>query len=184
MPAQNITGVKEVLKELKELEDGSLKALRRDIRKYLSDDISAANEAVRSDQYEMIFGVKRPGMFHNGRTSFELPTIRVGVRPRSKGGIISIDAKSPPGKAGYEILEKAGARTDGTKATGRAMIAMLRRHFPPLKAGRFVFKSLLGRKGLIEQDVKFIIEQYSDKVNARLSSGTGFEITSKAGQIL
>lgn len=181
--AQRITGVKATLKELKELEDGTLNALRRDIRKYLADDISNAYRYVQESEYKMVFGVRNAGMFHPGRTGFQTPTIKVGIRPRSKYGIVSIVATPPANGVGYEIMEKAGSKSSGYSKQGRAMIAMLQKTFPPNKAGRFVFASLLKRKKQIETDIALIIETYSRRVNARLSKGTELDIISKVGDI-
>lgn len=183
MTGQQITGVKEALKELKDLEDGTINALRRNIRKYLADDIAAAYRYVQETEYSMVFGVNRAGMFHNGRTGYSTPNIKTSIRPKSRNAIVSIDGVNTNSHFGYEIMEKAGSRSSGRTASGRAMIGMLQKHFPPNKAGRFLFAAVQRRLGLISKDVAWIIEQYADKVNARLSSGSELTIISKAGQI-
>lgn len=184
MAGQQISGVKEVLKELKELENGAINALRKDIRKYLADDVAAAYRYVQESEYQMVFGVRNAGMFHKGRTGFSTPQVKIGIRPRAKHGIVSFVAESPNKTAGYEILEKAGSRSGGVTSQGRALIGMLRRHFPPNKAGRFVFAAVQARLPLITKDVAFIIEQYADQVSSRLSSGADLKFIGRAGDIL
>lgn len=184
MAGQQISGVKEVLSELKDLENGALNALRRDIRKYLADDVAYAYRSVQEDEYEMLFGIRNAGMFHSGRTGFSLPQIKVSIRPRARYGIVSITADGTGGQAGYNILEKAGVRTNGNSAQGRALIGTLRKKFPPNKGGRFVYHAIQKRIRFISADVAFIIEQYSDQVNARLGSGKDLEFISKSGSIL
>jgi hypothetical protein len=183
MAGVKVTGVKEVLKELKELEDGSINELRREIRKYLADDISAAYRYVQASEYSMVFGVQNAGMFHNGRTGFSTPTIKTAVRPRSRSSIISINATGTNGKFGYDILEKAGSRTMGKTASGRALIGMLQKHFPPNKAGRFVFAAIQKRLRYISMDIKLILDRYSDKVNSRIGSGAGMGTVGRAGDL-
>lgn len=184
MAGQQVTGVKEVLKELKGLENGAINALRKDIRKYLADDVSSAYRYVQETEYAMVFGVRNAGMFHGGRTGYSTPQVKISIRPAARNAIVSFTADSTDKTAGYEILEKAGARSNGSSPQGRALIGMLRKHFPPNKAGRFVFAAVQKRLPLISKDVAFIIEQYADQVNARLSSGAELKFIGRAGDIL
>jgi hypothetical protein len=71
----------------------------------------------------------------------------------------------------------------GKTASGRALIGMLQKHFPPNKAGRFVFAAIQKRLRYINADVKMIIDRYSKKVNSRLGSGAGIGTIGRAGDL-
>lgn len=182
--AQRITGVKAVLKELKDLENGAINKLRREIRARLKDDLAYAARYTQQSEYEMVFGVRNAGMFHKGRTGWSTPAISTSIRPASPKSIVSITGIGQNKQAGYEILEKAGSRSSGSSKSGRALITMLQKHFPPNKAGRFVYAAVQKRIRFITADVAFIIESYSDQVNARLSKGTGLDFVSRSGDII
>lgn len=182
--AERITGVKQVLKELKDLENGAINKLRREIRTRLADDLAYAARYTKQSEYEMVFGVRNAGMFHQGPKGWSTPTIRTSIRPASPKSVISITATGQKGLAGYEILEKAGSRSSGSSKSGKALITMLQKHFPPNKSGRFVYAAIQKRLRFITADVKFIIESYADQVNGRLSKGTSIDIVTRSGDII
>lgn len=182
--AQRITGVKEVLKELKDLENGAINKLRREIRTRLSDDLAYAARYTRQSEYEMVFGVRNAGMFHSGRTGWSTPSIKTSIRPASRSSIISITGTGENKQAGYEILEKAGSRSSGSSKSGKALIAMLQKHFPPNKAGRFVYAAIQKRLRFIQADIAFIIDSYADQVNARLDKSNALDFVTRSGDII
>ena len=160
-------GLREALKELKQLDENAIKDLRANLRTGLG---PAATAIAGSVQVEAPLS----GMNNKGRLGWSAVRNSVSFTPgkSKKSGnsflaTIKITGKSK--KGGFEMAELAGSRTKGVTASGRAMIRGLNARYPMIKrGGRFTYAKFRELRPQIEKLAIKILKQTTDKVNKRL----------------
>jgi hypothetical protein len=107
-------------------------------------------------------------VFSNGRTGWTQPTIKSYVASsRYARSIIGIEATGKNAQYGYDIMDKAGLNGYESKQ-GQALIAMLNNRLKTQKPTRMLYRALMRELPNLTNDVKFILENYADRITAKL----------------
>jgi hypothetical protein len=104
-----IQGVKETLQLLDAVQPGSIKELRKDIRRIAEPAVSA----IRSN---LPATAPLSGMTHHGRTRFAGAKVRAELQTRESrstntSALVRLSVDSPKDAAGFQIVDMAGRRT-------------------------------------------------------------------------
>jgi hypothetical protein len=178
-----LVGAEKVLMALKELPDGSLKALKADLRKETASEVSAIRGQVRSmkaaltDARSTSTG-KPIQMFHNGRTGWKSDRITLWANPKAKSGQAVIGLKNSD--VGMKIAEFAGTRSGGKgsgrdrlgrrlNGQGQAFISMLQRRVPPGYGGRFLYHAAVKQMPKLRRKTLTILTKYADRVSRKIN---------------
>jgi hypothetical protein len=165
-------GLAEALNTLGKVDKGTLNALRKDMRKKANPYLASVRSFIRGSESLLRAAGSSSGkpaqVFHNGRTGFTQPNVKTYVATgRYARSIIGIEATGKNGKYGYDILDKAGTRGYNTKQ-GQALIAMVDNRLKTQKPTRMLYRALVRELPDLTRDMVFIIESYSDQLNAKL----------------
>lgn len=167
---KRITGVREVTRALRNVEPESLKDLKKEIQSEIQPSLKGVRSFIQGAE-DRLKQVRNVGVFHNGRTGWSGATVRLSFTPsKHKGSILSIVATGKNKQAGYDIAEIAGRYTEGSTPQGKAYVGMLRKTFPPGKAGRFAYRAVVSRLPEIRKNVQKILDKYGRKVSIRIES--------------
>ena len=106
-----ITGVKETLQLLDAVQPGSIKELRKDVRRI-------AEPAVTAIRSNLPATAPLSGMTHYGRTRYAGAKVRAEVQTRDSrssntSSLIRLSVESPKDAAGLEIADMAGRKSQG-----------------------------------------------------------------------
>ena len=106
-----ITGVKETLQLLDAVQPGSIKELRKDVRRI-------AEPAVTAIRSNLPPTAPLSGMTHYGRTRYAGAMVKAEVQTRDSrtnntSSLIRLSVQSPGDAAGLEIADMAGRKTQG-----------------------------------------------------------------------
>ncbi len=106
-----ITGVKETLQLLDAVQPGSIKELRKDVRRI-------AEPAVTAIRSNLPATAPLSGMMHYGRTRYAGAKVKAEVQTRDSkfnntSSLIRLSVQSPGDAAGLEIADMAGRKTQG-----------------------------------------------------------------------
>ena len=106
-----ITGVKETLQLLDAVQPGSIKELRKDVRRI-------AEPAVTAIRSNLPATAPLSGMTHYGRTRYAGAKVKAEVQTRENranntSSLIRLSVQSPGDAAGLEIADMAGRKTQG-----------------------------------------------------------------------
>lgn len=167
-----ITGLREVVRELKQVEPESYKALRRDLRRAANPYIKNIKAYIKGAEQRLqapgMSSGKGMGVFHNGRTGWSFPTVSLNFSPsKYKGSVLSITATGRNKQYGYDILEKAGVNALSGK--GADMVEAVNRRLGTQKPGRMAFRRIVQELPKIRSDMQLILEAYMDVVSRRIS---------------
>ena len=161
----DVEGVAETLAAIRKIEPDSLKALRRDIK--TDPGVSAAISSIESEipVVSPLSGMTK----HNGETSYQLPRVTASLRSprrtmsRAESSLVTLVASPPKGAFGFLLVDMAGRGSTGRTASGRAMIANLRK-----KASRYVYPGFEKREKNVADGVKRILDKYAGQLNIKL----------------
>ena len=182
MAKSGLSGSADTIRILKEVEP----ELFKEMKKRLTSEINPIVKPIQSEinsQITQALRDKMPGMFHNGRSSWNGATLstRVATRPKE---LIFINAAGSGGKVGFDYAELAGIRRrparrqsrsytvngqprrHAVNGQGDAFISKLSREFG--KPGRFAWIRVLRRKPLIEEKTQAITDAFGVKLSRRL----------------
>ena len=106
-----ITGVKETLRLLDAVQPGSIKELRKDVRRI-------AEPAVTAIRSNLPATAPLSGMTHYGRTRYAGAKVRAELQLRDSkttntSSLVRLSVESPKDAAGLEIADMAGRRSQG-----------------------------------------------------------------------
>ena len=106
-----IKGVKETLQLLEAVQPGSIKELRKDVRRI-------ADPAVSAIRSNLPATAPLSGMTHYGRTRFAGAKVRAELQTRDNrssntSSLVRLSVESPKDAAGLEIADMAGRKTQG-----------------------------------------------------------------------
>jgi hypothetical protein len=106
-----ITGIKETLQLLDAVQPGSIKELRKDVRRI-------AEPAVTAIRSNLPATAPLSGMTHYGRTRYAGAKVKAEVQTRENranntSSLIRLSVQSPGDAAGLEIADMAGRKTQG-----------------------------------------------------------------------
>ena len=106
-----ITGVKKTLQLLDDLQPGSIRELRKDIRRI-------AAPAVTAIKSNLPVTAPLSGMTHYGRTRYAGATVKAELQTRDSkfsntSSLVRLSVQSPGDAAGLEIADMAGRKTQG-----------------------------------------------------------------------
>lgn len=168
MLSMQVTGIAEVVKTLKTIDNDLVKQARKDLRtgaKPVADAVrnNIPNEAPLS------------GMVHNGRTAWKPSGVKVTVKTnfskkaeRKGTSLVSIVAgaqgKNSQGAAAFQIADMAGRKRRGNTASGRAMIRKLN---ASSRASRYVYPAALRQLPYVEDVVRGTIRKLQKEYTNR-----------------
>lgn len=180
-----VTGAKETIAALKQMDEGAVKKLRQEIKGVMQTEISTIVSGIPA------FAPIR-GMAHNGRTKWKRPKGNVSFTPGSVRGfggkgfspLVTLTFTGGTNSVGFDMAELAGIRRnpprgrskiagstangtqrgDGSHANngqGDAFISKLE-EVRPIKgrAGRFAFDLFLRRKPIIQRKAIDFVDKY------------------------
>ena len=106
-----ITGVKKTLQLLDDLQPGSIRELRKDIRRI-------AGPALTAIKSNLPTTAPLSGMTHYGRTRYAGATVKAELQTRDSkfsntSSLVRLSVQSPGDAAGLEIADMAGRKTQG-----------------------------------------------------------------------
>ena len=106
-----ITGVKETLQLLDAVQPGSIRELRKDIRRI-------AGPAITAIKSNLPATTPLSGMIHTGRTRYAGAAVKAEVQTRDSkisntSSLVRISVQSPEDAAGLEIADMAGRKSQG-----------------------------------------------------------------------
>ena len=106
-----ITGVKKTLQLLDDLQPGSIRELRKDVRRI-------AAPAVTAIKSNLPVTAPLSGMTHYGRTRYAGATVKAELQTRDSkfsntSSLVRLSVQSPGDAAGLEIADMAGRKTQG-----------------------------------------------------------------------
>jgi hypothetical protein len=158
--------LRQALKELKDLEENSIKDLRQDLRTKISPLAKQVSASIPVEPPLSGFG-------NNGATGWSRVRPSVSFTPgrsRKTGyHLISIRVNPQGKKRGVYIAELAGSRSGGKTAQGRAMIRNLNADSQMKgKGGRFAYKKFRLLRPDAVQIATRILQQTVKKVNKKL----------------
>lgn len=182
MAKSGLSGSSEAMKLLKEFEPGLFKELGKQLRTQLNPIIKPIESEINSAITQEMAS-KMPGMFHNGRSSWNGATLnaRVSVKPAD---LITVTATGRSRAVGFDYAELAGIQRRAPRPVSRAYTrdgqprkhrvngqglafnAKLGREFG--KPGRFAWIRVLKRKPEIEARVEDIANTFGVKLSRRL----------------
>lgn len=162
-PSINAQGLKEAIKELKELEPNVIKDLRTDLRSQLG---GMAKQIASS-----VATAPLSGFNNNGATAWSISRGTVGFTPGKKGTSLASIRITPAGKKrGVYIAELAGSRSSGVTSQGRALIRNLNaRKAMKGKGGRFAFDKFRTLRPEAVSIATKIVNDRVTKVNKKLA---------------
>jgi hypothetical protein len=179
-----VRGAREVLQELRQYEPELFKELKKNMRTDINPIIKPIESQINSAVTSQLRGVRKAGMFHDGRSRWDGVTLSTRVGTGLKQ-LVWIQGKGKSSSVGFEYAELAGIRrrpprpvSKGWNETGigwRSYIvngqgdAFIRMLSSFGKPGRFLWKRVITRRREIEGKVLDIAENYNVKVNRKLS---------------
>ena len=176
MPAQfsiREADLRNVLRELRQLDPNLRKQLQKDMKSDLSPVLNRLIKSVPNESPLSGFATRssRGTAFNWGAVRGNVLT-PLGKRAKKPGfvPVVSMKIRSR-GKtnAGFEIMELAGSKTQGKTPQGRAMISALNARFPIRQGlGRFVIPEAKDEAPEVLRIAKGIIERYVALVNRRI----------------
>ena len=177
-----ITGIAEVVKTLKNIDNDLVKRARKDLRtgaKPVADAIkqNIPSESPLQGKSGSTSGTR--GMIHNGRTGWNPAGVKVTVRTdfskkaEKKGyklvsivaGIKGNRGQSAQGNAAFQIADQAGRSRGGKTKSGRAMIRKLNSQS---RASRYVYPAGLRELPYVQDVVRGTIRKMQNDYNRKL----------------
>lgn len=173
-----VIGAERVLQALRELPDGALQSLKKELRREAASELTAIRGKVRSMRQELVDSRstttgKPIQMFHNGRTGWKSSRISVWANPKAKNGQAVIGLRN--NDVGMKIAEFAGSRTKGRASgvdrlgrringQGKAYIEMLQGRVPPGYAGRFLYHAAIKQMPKLRRKTLKVLDTYAQIV--------------------
>jgi hypothetical protein len=186
--ALEIKGARQTLQALKTYEPELFKELRKEMRSEINPIIKPIESQINSQITSQLRGVRRSGMFHDGRSRWEgmTATVRAGTGAKQ---LVWIQGNGKASSVGFEYAELAGIRrrpprpvSKGWNETGvgyhsyivngqgDAFIRMLSSFGKP---GRFLFARVIKRRKEIERSVLKVSEKLDLKITNKLRRSIG-----------
>jgi hypothetical protein len=167
-----ITGIAEVVKTLKTIDNDLVKRARKDLRTGAKPVADAIKQNIPSES-------PLRGMIHNGRTAWNPAGVKVAVRTNfstkaeKKGyklvsivaGIKGNRGQSAQGNAAFQIADQAGRSRGGKTKSGRAMIRKLNSQS---RASRYVYPAGLRELPYVQDVVRGTIRKMQNDYNRKL----------------
>jgi hypothetical protein len=164
-----VTGMAEVVRVLKDIDNDIVKQARRDLR-------TAAQPMVRAIKSNIPSESPLIGMQHAGRTGWDSSAVKVTTRTNfskkaEKKGfqlvsvVVGTRGKSVRGSAAFQIADMSGKTSSGNTRSGKAMIRKLN---TINRASRFVYPVALRELPTIEKSVRDTIRKLQNDYNKRL----------------
>ena len=169
MLSMQLTGLAEVAKTLKTLDNDLIKRARKDLRTGARPVADAVKQNIPSEaplQGASGSTSATRGMIHNGRTAWNPAAVKVTVRTnftkkaeRKGYSLVSIVAgakgKYAQGSAAFQIADMAGRKARGKTRSGQAMIRKLNSSG---KASRFIYP-------IVERELPYIADVMRGTIN-------------------
>jgi hypothetical protein len=175
MPAEftiKKTDIKNVLKELRELDPNLVKELRVEMRSALKPTVTKLAGGI--PPVSPLSGFASPSakgtryFWTKVRGTTKTPLGKRGKKPGTSP-VVSMSFKSTGKPAGFEIMELAGSRSSGLTPQGRNMISALNRIAPIQKGlGRFLIPNAKNEIDNVVKVARKIVDNYAAKVNRRI----------------
>ena len=191
-PTIRVEGLERVLKELKDVQPDSIKAIRKDIRKVVA--MTGVVSAIKSKAPPV---APLSGMSHSGPTRWGgVKRVSTNVLPRTSAmtkksvPLVRLAATGGSDALGFDYAELAGIRrrpprarskirgtsTRGTQkgdgsiaqnGQGDNFIKMLEERNGK-KPGRYAYRALQSARGKISQGIQVVLDSYAKSVNRKL----------------
>ena len=179
MLSVRVTGLAEVAKTLRSMDNDLIKKARQDLRTGAKPVATAVKAAIPTQsplQGKAGAGSPTRGMIHNGRTGWQPSGVKVTVKTnfskkaeRKGTSLVSIVAgaqgKNSQGSAAFQIADMAGRKRNGNTASGRAMIRKLNSSG---KASRYVYPAALRELPYVQDVVRGTIRKLTADYNRKL----------------
>jgi hypothetical protein len=168
IPSVSATGIREAVKELKQVDPTLLKDLRKDLRAKVGPLAKQVADAVPTQPPLSGMGNPVPTGWSPVR-----PTISFtpGASRKTGNHLVSIRVNPVPakGRRGLYIGELAGSRSSGSTARGRRLINVLNQRFPMTgKGGRFAYSKFRTLRPDAVALAKSIVSSTVAKINRKL----------------
>jgi len=166
MQKTQVYGVQQTIATLKTVEPELIKLARKDMRR-AAEPIASSIESYIPNEAPL------SGMVHNGRTSWKPNNVRARVRTdftkrafKREESLVKIvvgGKKGTTGAAGLQIGDMAGRKSQGKKASGRAMIQKMKG-----KPSRFVWRAAMMKLPEVQASVMHSFDKLSKEINQKL----------------
>lgn len=169
MLSMQLTGLHEVAKTLKTLDNDLIKRARKDLRTGARPVADAVKQNIPTE-------APLRGMIHNGRTAWKPSGVKVTVRTnfskkaqRQGYSLVSIvagsRAKYAQGSASFQIADMAGRKAKGRTKSGQAMIRKLNSSG---RASRYVYPAAERQIPYVTDVVRGTINKLASDYNKKL----------------
>ena len=166
IPSVSATGIREIVKELKEVDANLVKDLRKELRTRVGPLAKEVAAAVPAAPPMSGFGNLSPTGWTQVRPSI---TFTPGRSRKTGNSLVSIRVNPIGGRRGLYIGELAGSRSGGTTDRGRRMIDVLNQRFPMRgKGGRFAYTKFRTLRPDAVKLATSIVESAVAKINRKL----------------
>jgi len=168
IPSVSATGIREIVKELKEVDPQLLKDLRKELRSQVGPIAKQVADAVPSEPPLSGFGNPSPTGWSPVRPSIAFTP---GRSRKTGNHLVNIRVNPVParGRRGLYIGELAGSRSGGTTDRGRRMIDVLNQRFPMRgRGGRFAYTKFRTLRPDAVKLATSIVESAVGKINRKL----------------
>lgn len=167
-----VKGLAEVLNQIKKVDPDTLKLLRKEMRKTANPYLTRVRNFISGSESLLRAPGSKTGkpaqIFHNGRTGWTGATVKASLSasryPRS---ILMVEATGKNKQYGYDILDKAGLNGYSTRQ-GQALIAMVNSRLKTQKPTRMLYRALSKDLPDLRRDMMFILDNYMDRLTAKL----------------
>jgi len=169
MLSVRVTGIAEMTRTLKGIDNEIVKQARRDLRTGAKPVADAVRNNIPSE-------APLSGMVHNGRTAWNPAGVKVRIKTdfskkaeRQGTSLVSIvagaQAKYAQGSAAFQIADMSGRKRKGRTASGRAMIRALNAKG---NASRYVYPAAERQLPYIQDSVRGTIRKLAKDYNRKL----------------
>lgn len=164
-----VTGIAEIAKTLKVIDNDIVKQARKDLRTGAKPVADAVKNNIPNE-------APLRGMVHNGRTAWQPAGVKVTVKTnftkkaeRKGTSLVSIVAgaqgKNSKGSAAFQIADMAGRKRRGKTRSGQAMIRKLNSSG---RASRYVYPAALRELPFVQDVVRGTIKKLMNDYNRKL----------------